>query len=532
MNHKPDSFPCHLEHSSSSGLSGDTLLNGEKQCGINGDGAGNNHANNTFESNNHNNNHDYSYKVSGNTYHFNFSTQPLPTIHEISRTLSESLKISQVGYQAKRGRGGMPALHYAADIGDETEVERILKSWSVESIASKRMRNLCEKDKPHGMTPLHYAAKRGNETITRLILSYHAERARSEFNSRRRQKGKQPPKNVPGATPPIKPEDAVKSFLASKSKEHGMDALHFAAAGGHDNVAKALLGEGADIMAKCSWDGMNSMHYAALFGHVNILSLLKSYLDSQEDTTDKPDSRKRKEDKNKDPHKPPIGKNPPLPPHEEDAANSMPDAQQMDWTIVQSKKARKRRHLKPNREDNPEQKAVLKDMLETKSKKSGMTPLHFAASSGRNAAVRFLIECGASVEAKCNWNKRAPIHYAANYGHSTTAKLLYDHNADINVVCGREGMAPLHHAARMGHEVVVKFLCENGADFSFGCRWWNMTPLHYAAKHGHEVVVRMLVLYHHPSTPFRDGHERTASQYAEYNGNESMRHFLNHYYKG
>ena len=498
-------------------------LNGEKQAHITGNGAGNNHANNNIDSNNHNGYYTINLVIG--------TSIPPPTKHEISRAPTEPLNAIQVPCQAKRGWREIPALHYAAEVGDETEVERILKVWSVESLMSRRTRGVGEKDKQRGMNPLHYAAKRGNQTIVRLILSYQAERELLEFYSRTGQGRGQPPKNAPQTAPPIEPEDTVKSLLASKSKEHGRDALHYAAAAGHDDVARVLLEFGADIKAKCSRAGMNSMHYAAEFGHVNILSLLKSHLDSPADITDKPDSLKRNRRK-KNSHKLPMGKHSPSPAPRENIADSVSDAQPNEWKTVQSKRDRRRRHLKPNREVNPKQKATLNDMLKIKSKMYGLTPLHFAAGNGRNTAAEFLIGCGANIEAKCTWNGMEAIHYAAKHGHVTTTRLLCGHSADINAVSGRERMAPLHYAAQMGHEAVVKFLCDNNADFTSRCRWSQMTPLHFAAKHGHEVVVRMLVLYHQPSTLLKDKDRRTAIQYAEENGSESIRHFLNHYPRG
>jgi len=425
----------------------------------------------------------------------------------------------------------MPALHYAAETGNEEEVYRILKGWSVESVTSKHMRDVAENDKLRGMNPLHYAAKRGNKEIVRLILSY--QKARFEFYSRTGQKGKRPPKNVPEATPPTKLEDAVKPLLASKSKDHGMDALHYAAASGHYGVAEILLEVGADIKAECSWAGKNSMHYAAALGHVSILSLLKSHLDSQKSTTDKPNTSQRNEGKRQELAQTTHGITSPSPALEKNAANSMPDAQQNGWKIVQRRRSSRGQRSKPNNlEDKPERKTTLRDMLETKSKKDGMTPLHFAAGKGKNSATKFLIECGASIGARCSWGEMEPIHYAARHGRLTTIRLLYHHNSDINAISGRKGMAPLHYAAQMGHQAVVKFLCENNADSTATCRRLKMTPLHYATRHGHEVVVRMLVLYHQPSTPLKDNRERTAAQYADEKGSESMRHFLSHYYSG
>jgi len=290
--------------------------NGEEQAHIPGDASGNRGSNNKFNSNNHNTNRSTNH--SGNSFRefytinffFGASIPPPPTSHGISRTPTELLNANQVLHQAKRERRKSPALHYAAEVRDEAEVERILKDWSVERLMSKRMRDVGEKDKQNGMNPLHYAAKCGNQTIVRLILSYHAEKALLEFNSRSRREGEQPPKDFPKTGPPIKPEDAVKSLLASKSKKskgHGRDALHYAASGGHVDVARVLLEFGADIKGKCSGAGMNSMHYAAELGHVDILSLLRSHLDSQEDITNKPNSAKRSGEGGNS-HKPHMGK--------------------------------------------------------------------------------------------------------------------------------------------------------------------------------------------------------------------------------
>ena len=433
-------------------------------------------------------------------------------------------------YRTKGGRRELPALHYAAEVGDEAEVYRILMGWSVESSTSKHMRDVGENDKQRGMNPLHYAAKRGDEGIVLLILSY--QKARFKFYSRTWQKGKRPPKNVPEATPPAKPEDPFKSLLASKSNGHGMDALHYAAACGHDGVANILLKYGADIKAECIWAGKNSMHYAAALGHVNVLSRLKSYLDSQEGTTDKPNPSRRNGGGKRELVQTTHGQISPSPTLEENSANSVPDTQQDGWSIVRSKKGSGGRRSKLNVEDNLERKATFKEMLETKSRRNGMTPLHFAASKGRDTAAKFLIECGASIEARCASGGMEPIHYAAKHGCFTTTRLLYRHNANINVISGKKGMAPLHYAAQMGHKTVVKFLCENNADSTAGCRRRQRTPLHYAAMHGHEVVVRMLVLYHPPSAPLKDDLDKTAAQYAEEEGSESMKRFLRCCYTG
>ena len=405
-------------------------MNGEKQAHITGNRTGNNHANNKINSNNNNTNYNTnrvtnSYRT---TYIFNLCPgasipPPPPAVRGILPTSTELLDASQIGYRTKGGRRELPALHYAAEVGDEAEVYRILMGWSVESSTSKHMRDVGENDKQRGMNPLHYAAKRGDEGIVLLILSY--QKARFNFYSRTWQKGKRPPKNVPEATPPAKPENAFKSLLASKSSGHGMDALHYAAACGHDGVANILLKYGADIKTECVWAGKNSMHYAAALGHVKVLSRLKSYLDSQEGVTDKPNPSKRNGGGKRELVQTTHGQISPSPALEENSANSVSDTQQDGWSIVRSKKGGGRRHSKPKVEDNLERKVTFKEVLETKSRRDGMTPLHFAASKGRDTAAKFLIECGASIEARCASSGMEPIHYAAKHGCFTTTRLLY-----------------------------------------------------------------------------------------------------------
>jgi 26S proteasome non-ATPase regulatory subunit 10 len=65
------------------------------------------------------------------------------------------------------------------------------------------------------------------------------------------------------------------------------------------------------------------------------------------------------------------------------------------------------------------------------SDEEGWTPLHSAASSGREAMVELLLDLGADVAA-ANKGGRVALHYAASKGHVAIADLLLKRGAKIN----------------------------------------------------------------------------------------------------
>jgi cytohesin len=101
------------------------------------------------------------------------------------------------------------------------------------------------------------------------------------------------------------------------------------------------------------------------------------------------------------------------------------------------------------------------DLISSKDK-DGMTPLEFAAMSGRKDLVELLLAKGARVDSKDTSCGRMPLHYAWN---ASVAELLLNQKAEIGAR-GRGGETPLFMAVSFGHKDVVELLLAHGADAS------------------------------------------------------------------
>ncbi|XP_069046973.1 ankyrin repeat and SAM domain-containing protein 6 isoform X1 [Lepisosteus oculatus] len=144
----------------------------------------------------------------------------------------------------------------------------------------------------------------------------------------------------------------------------------------------------------------------------------------------------------------------------------------------------------------------------------GNTALQFAAASGHEHLVRFLLRKGASVDSRNHYGW-TPLMQAARFGHLSVAHILLENGAEINGR-NRMGASVLTMAARGGHASVVGLLVEGGAfvdDYDPlevpGANGNNnngnggggggageppaITPLTAAAQHGHEAVVKLLL---------------------------------------
>ncbi|KAI9888491.1 MAG: hypothetical protein M1814_006882 [Vezdaea aestivalis] len=146
------------------------------------------------------------------------------------------------------------------------------------------------------------------------------------------------------------------------------------------------------------------------------------------------------------------------------------------------------------------------------------TALHLAAENGHEAVVKLLLEKGADAEAKDEYESTA-LHRAAENGHEAVVKLLLEKGADTEAKNRYESTA-LYLAAENGHEAVVKLLLEKGANIEAKDKY-ESTALNLAARNGHETVVKLL-LEKGADAEAKDNYERTALHLAAENGHEAV----------
>ena len=131
----------------------------------------------------------------------------------------------------------------------------------------------------------------------------------------------------------------------------------------------------------------------------------------------------------------------------------------------------------------------------------GRMPLHKASFRGHTAAIKLLIDAGASISSftkapdiRYNWltnsARRTALHYAAWQGHLPAVRLLIAAGADVSVLeSGGWGWSALMYATNRDDPELVKQLVDSGADVL--CRGLNqVTPLHQARSTG---VARLLL---------------------------------------
>ena len=111
----------------------------------------------------------------------------------------------------------------------------------------------------------------------------------------------------------------------------------------------------------------------------------------------------------------------------------------------------------------------------------GLTPVMYAATSGRLDILDLLVDRGAGVF-KCSYADLCgtqAIHIAAGYGHLEIMEYLVAFGADVNAR-DEQGQTPLHYVAKLGSLSAVKGLIDLGATFDPDyCR---MSPIEIAAR--------------------------------------------------
>ncbi len=82
-------------------------------------------------------------------------------------------------------------------------------------------------------------------------------------------------------------------------------------------------------------------------------------------------------------------------------------------------------------------------------------------TAGHTAAVRLLLEHGASTEA-VSTSGTTPLFYAAEFGHYDAVESLLNHGAKVNAK-DRQDLTPIDRAAVGGHKQIVELLRMWGA---------------------------------------------------------------------
>ncbi|KAK3888683.1 hypothetical protein Pcinc_007296 [Petrolisthes cinctipes] len=122
-----------------------------------------------------------------------------------------------------------------------------------------------------------------------------------------------------------------------------------------------------------------------------------------------------------------------------------------------------------------------------------ITPLHSVVEQGWVEGVRDLLQHGASVCAR-NQYDQTPLHYAAASKQKDITELLLDNSSSISAINLHDmrGMSPLHEGAASGYLPVVKLLLASGA-LPKTVDKQGESPLHKAAKAGaFDVMVALM----------------------------------------
>ncbi|XP_012260350.2 tyrosine-protein kinase Shark isoform X1 [Athalia rosae] len=107
---------------------------------------------------------------------------------------------------------------------------------------------------------------------------------------------------------------------------------------------------------------------------------------------------------------------------------------------------------------------ILKKLIENKASvncrdSAGYTPLHYACQSNLPSTVRILISGGANIQARNTKTGMVPLHEAASRGHSTVIQVLLSMNAPVNPRTIADDI-PADLARRNGHIDCAKLLCD------------------------------------------------------------------------
>lgn len=119
----------------------------------------------------------------------------------------------------------------------------------------------------------------------------------------------------------------------------------------------------------------------------------------------------------------------------------------------------------------------------------GRQPLHLAVREDRTAMAEYLIKLGANIHAVINegWTV---LHYAATNNNLKLLDLFLKMGMDINTV-DKNDMSVLHWAAKDGYTELLEFLLKKGAKAQT-CNWRGQTPWGMAKDHNQGEACKIL----------------------------------------
>ena len=108
----------------------------------------------------------------------------------------------------------------------------------------------------------------------------------------------------------------------------------------------------------------------------------------------------------------------------------------------------------------------------------GETMLQLASLRGHEAAVLFLLDQGADVDAIDDCGYTA-LHYVVEHRQGAILRCLLERGADVDIR-NNLGETPLHLSTRKGDKVLTQLLLKYGANANSRIKYTHLTPLHLA----------------------------------------------------
>ncbi len=426
-----------------------------------------------------------------------------------------------------KDESGQTPLHLAVDYSSVPHVPKLLLDREAEVNARDKVNN----------TPLHLAVNGWNEDESLLELLFHKgadiharnndgqtplhvaahwakEEKRNEIavnfllNNGAKIKAKDKNGYTPLLTAARNGRDKIVQLLLAKGSDidersdDGLEAIHLAARYGHKNVVELLLDEGSGINVQDS-QGMTPLFYAIKYKHNDLIEFLVQQeidvkiKDSQGLTSLHYAARYGQKDLIEPLIEPLVNQGADV------NAKSNHNVTPAHCAILHCQKEIVEFLMAKGAEISTIQLASyignlqkVKNFIDkgigvNTQDGLGLTPLHAAAAGGQSKTVEFLINQGASVNAKQVEQGFIPLHYAAGEGFKEVAELLIKKGAHADEK-NNWGVAPLHSAVNRGKKELTMLLLSYGADVNIKSDY-DYTPLHYAALKGHKEIAELLI---------------------------------------